>query len=668
MKGVFYSIAKRRVVVEEVPPPAPAPGRVLIRTLYSAISTGTEGHTVSLAKSPLKIIRERGRDALRLLSLAKDFGPRFVYYKARSRAEGLSPLGYSLSGVVLEDSGPFRKGELVVAVGGQWANHMEVVSVPHILIAKASREDLARELAFGAIASISLHAVRRAGIQPGERALVIGLGVVGQIVGRLLKIWDVEVDGMDLDPFRLKVARAGGIGTEPSGEYDVVFIAAPDRSGKVVNTAGRMVRDRGKVVALAPANYGFDWKDFYHKEVSLLVSRSYGPGRYDPLYEEYGQDYPIGYVRWTEGRNLAYVVKLIEERKLALEDVITHEFPVDEAPEAYDLITGAKEPFVGVVLKYPGEPDLKRIYVKRVPPRRKGVFNVAFVGAGSYAQGFILPHLKGRKDVGLVAVATSHGHTARSVAELWGFPIYTTDYREVLKMDEVDVVFVMTRHSTHARIVVEALKAGKAVHCEKPLAITPEELEDIQRTLEETKGFLSVGFNRRFSPHTERLLEALGRPFQMMYRIDAGPLPENHWIHYEGGRLVGEGIHFVDYAVAIGGMPTAWDVQPSGDGGAITLTWEDGSVASILYGTFGAKEEKERVEVMSGGRTLRILDFRRTEIGGKVFKTAVVDKGQRGMLEALFRGLREGRPPIPYEEVFTSHGILLRYRKDDSGR
>jgi len=232
-------------------------------------------------------------------------------------------------------------------------------------------------------------------------------------------------------------------------------------------------------------------------------------------------------------------------------------------------------------------------------------------------------------------------------------------------MDDVDIVFIMTRHATHSKLVVEALKAGKAVHCEKPLAITSEELEDIRRTLEETSGFLSVGFNRRFSPHTRRLLEALSRPFQMMYRTDAGPLPKEHWIHYEGGRLVGEGIHFVDYAVAIGGIPTAWDVQPSGDGGAITLTWEDGSVATILYGTFGAKEEKERVEVMSGGRTLRILDFRRTEIGKRVFKTAVVDKGQRGMLEALFRGLREGRPPIPYEEIFTSHGILLG---NDSGR
>lgn len=664
MKGVFYSIARRRVVVEEVPPPAPSPGRVLIRTLYSAISTGTEGHTVSLARSPLKIIRERGQDVLRLLSLAKDFGPRFVYYKARSRAEGLSPLGYSLSGVVLEDSGPFRRGELVVAVGGQWANHMEVVSVPHIMVVKANREDLARELSFGAIASISLHAIRRSGIQPGERALVIGLGVVGQILGRLLRVWDVEVDGMDLNPFRMEVARKGGIGTEPSGEYDVVFVAAPDRSGKVISTAGRMVRDRGKVVALAPANYGFEWKDFYHKEVSLLISRSYGPGRYDPLYEEYGHDYPIGYVRWTEGRNLAYVVRLIEERKLVLEDVITHEFPVERAPEAYDLITEGKEPFVGVVLKYPGEPDLKRIYVKRVPPKRKGVFNVAFIGAGSYAQGFVLPHLKGRKDVRLFAVATARGHTARSVADLWGFPIYTTDYREVLSMEEVDVVFVMTRHATHSRIVVEALKAGKAVHCEKPLAITLKELEEVRRTLGESRGFLSVGFNRRFSPHTERLLKALGRPFQMMYRIDAGPLPKEHWIHHEGGRLIGEGIHFVDYAVAIGGIPTAWDVQPSGDGGAAMMSWEDGSIALVLYGTFGAKEEKERVEVMSGGKTARILDFRRTEVGERVFKTATIDKGQKGMLDALFRGLREGKPPIPYEEIFTSHGILLGDKSD----
>ncbi|NPA80543.1 MAG: Gfo/Idh/MocA family oxidoreductase [Thermotogae bacterium] len=663
MKGVFYSIAKRKVVVEEVPPPPPQPGRVLIKVLYSAISVGTEGHTVSLAKSPVKILRERGGDVMKLLAMVKDFGPLFVYHKARSRAQALSPLGYSISGVVLEDSGPFKRGEPVVAVGGQYAHHMEVVSVPHRLVVKATREDRMRELSLGAIASVALHAVRRAEIQPGERALVVGLGVVGQIIARLLRIWDVDVYATDLDPFRREVASRGGVRTPSKPDtdaYDVVFIAAPDRSGAVVRLAGRAVRDRGKVVAVAPANYDFPWKDFYYKEVSLLVSRSYGPGRYDPTYEELGHDYPPGYVRWTEERNLQYVVRLVEEDKLDLSSLITHEFPVDEAPKAYELITSGREPFVGVVLKYPGEPNLKRVHISKLPPRRKGVFNVALIGAGSYAQGFILPHLKGRKDVQLFAVATSRGHTAKSAADIWGFPIYATDYREILRMDEVDLVFVLTRHATHARIVVEALEAGKAVHCEKPLAITYDDLMEVRRVLEDVRGFLSVGFNRRFSPHTRRLLSEMGRPFQMVYRVDAGPLPKDHWIHREGGRLVGEGIHFVDYALAVGGIPTAWEVVPSGEGGAVMLTWADGSVATILYATEGSKYgEKERVEVMASGKTAIISDFRITTIDGRRFRTSTVDKGQRGMLDALFEGLREGRPPIPYDQLFRSHEILL---------
>ncbi|NPB03318.1 MAG: Gfo/Idh/MocA family oxidoreductase [Thermotogae bacterium] len=663
MKGVFYRIAKREVVVEEVPPPSPRSGRVLIKVLYSAISTGTEGHTVALVKNPLKIVQERGREILKLLSLSKDYGFNFVLTKVKSRAYALSPLGYSVFGVVLEDSGPFRKGEAVVAIGGEYAYHMEVVSVPHNLAVKVSREDKGRELAFGAIASIGLHAIRQSGVQPGERALVIGLGVVGQIVLRLLRVWDVEAVGMDIDPFRRDVAAKEGFPTPTVVEenaYDVVFVAAPDSTGKVINLAGKAARDRGKVVALASANYGFQWKDFYYKELSILISRSYGPGRYDPLYEELGHEYPIGYVRWSEGRNLRYVVRLIEEDKLNLRNVITHEFPVEEAPKAYALVTERKEPFVGVVLKYGGQPDLKRVYVSKIPRKTKGTLGVAFIGAGSYAQGFILPILKRRKDIQFVAVATSQGHTAKSVASLWNFPIYTTDYREILKMEEVDLVFVMTRHSSHASIVTEALEHGKAVYCEKPLAINVKDLDVLKDILNEKGGFLMVGFNRRFSSHTVTLRSALKRPFQMLYRIDAGSLPKNHWIYREGGRLLGEGIHFVDYAIYLGGLPTSWDVQTSGDGGVINLAWADGSVATILYSTFGSKPEgKERIEVMSGGTTIIISDFRHTMVDKRSFKTKTADKGQKAMIDALLGGLREGKPPIDYNEIFRGHEILL---------
>ncbi len=664
MKGVFYRISDRKVVVEDVPPPRHRKGGVLIRTLYSAISPGTEGYTVSLVKGgPLKIFKERKEQVKDILRVFNDYGPFFLLNLIRARANALTPLGYSLCGEVLEGWGEFERGDLVVAVGGEFANHMEIVWVPENLVVKARRRDKAKELSFGALISISIHAIRRSGIAGGERALVIGMGIIGHIISRILKLWDVEVWGLDKEEYRLGFAEDGirTIFTDPPRDYfDVVFVCAPDKSGEVANIAGKSLREKGRVVAVADANFSFDWKTYYYKELELLISRSYGPGRYDPEYELGGRDYPIGYVRWTEKRNLEYAVKLVEEEKLKIQDLITHEFPIDLAPKAYEIITEKREKFLGIVLKYPQEKvEERRVYVLK-PLKRKGEVGVAFIGSGSYAKNFLIPEVKKIKEVKLVAVATSRGESAKSSAQNFGFSIYTTDYTEILKMDEVDVVFVVTPHATHGRITLEALRAGKAVFVEKPLTIYQDELEEIERFLCENGGYLTVGFNRRFSPHTEFLKKFIKRPFQLNYLVDAGKIEERHWIHREGGRIIGEAIHFVDYAVFLAGgeKPRAF-ISRSLDGGVIVLKWSDNSTATITYGTLGSKLKKEDITLMCGGKTVKVEDFRISYSDGHKFKTHFVDKGQAKLIRAFFEGLKDGKPPIPYDEIFISHKLLL---------
>ena len=664
MKGVFYRIFDRKVVVEDVPVPKHRKGGVLIKTLYSAISPGTEGSTISLVKGgPLKILKERREQVLDILRVFNDYGPFFLLNLVKSRANALTPLGYSLCGEVLEGWGEFEKGDLVVAVGGEFANHMEIVWVPENLVVKAKRRDKAKELSFGALISISLHAIRRSGVSGGERALVIGMGIIGHIISRILKIWDVEVWGLDKDEYRLKFAE-DGIKTitkdPPENYFDVVFICAPDKSGEVVNIAGKSLRDRGRVVAVADANFSFDWKTYYYKELEILVSRSYGPGRYDPEYEVGGKDYPIGYVRWTERRNLEYAVKLVEEEKLKIQELITHEFPIDLAPKAYDIITERKEKFLGMVLKYPqDEIEERRVYVLK-PLKKKGEIGVAFIGAGSYAKNFLIPEVKKLKEVKLVAVATSRGESAKSSAQNFGFSLYTTDYSEILKMDEVDVVFVVTTHATHGKITLEALKTGKAVFVEKPLTVYLEELEEVESFLSKKGGYFTVGFNRRFSPHTEFLKKFLKRPYQLNYLVDAGKIDEKHWIYREGGRIIGEAIHFVDYALFLAGAERPnFFISESGDGGVMVLKWADGSVATITYGTFGGKLKKEEITLMCGGKTVKIEDFRLSYSGKEKFKTPFIDKGQANLIRAFFEGLKDGKPPIPYDEIFLSHRLIL---------
>jgi polar amino acid transport system substrate-binding protein len=664
LKGVFYRISDRKVVVEDVPPPKHRKGGVLIKTLYSALSPGTEGSTISLVKGgPLKILKERREQVADILRVFNDYGPFFLMNLIKSRVNALTPLGYSLCGEVLEGWGEFEKGDLVVAMGGEFANHMEVVWVPENLVVKARRRDKAKELSFGALISISLHAIRRSGISGGERALVIGMGIIGHIISRILKVWDVEVWGLDRDEYRLKFAEDGikVISKDPPQNYfDVAFVCAPDKSGEVVNIAGKSLRDRGRVVAVADANFSFDWKTYYYKELEVLISRSYGPGRYDPEYEVEGRDYPIGYIRWTERRNLEYAVRLVEEEKLKIHDLITHEFPIEEAPRAYDIITERKEKFLGIVLRYPqGEVEERKVYILK-PLKKKGEIGVAFIGAGSYAKNFLIPEVKKIKGVNLIAVATSRGESAKSSAQIFGFSKYTTDYSEILKMEEVDIVFIATTHATHGKITLEALKAGKAVFVEKPLTIYPNELDEIEKFLSENGGFLTVGFNRRFSPHTGFLVKFLTKPFQLNYLVDAGKINEKHWIRREGGRIIGEAIHFVDFAIFLAkGEKAKIFILESGDGGVIVLKWTDNSVATITYGTFGNKLKKEEITLMCGGKTVKIDDFRVSYTDKEKFKTPFIDKGQANLIRAFFNGLREGKPPIPYAEIFLSHRLIL---------
>jgi len=694
MRQVVQDFRKGQIFVPEVPFPASRPGRVLVANRCSLISAGTERAKVELGRMSLAgrahARPEQFRQVLRTL---RTTGPLATYRKVRNRLESLSALGYSCAGKVLavgEEVEGLLPGDLVACAGAGFANHAEIISVPKNLCAKVPSGVSLEAAAYTTVGAIAMHGLRLARLSLGETVAIIGLGLIGQICAQIARASGCDVIGIDTDSQRNELARRLGADraltpTEAATDgaaVDAVVIAAATRSSEPIRLAARICRDRGRVVVTGDVGMTVPRNLYYAKELQLIVSRSYGPGRYDSTYEEDGIDYPIGYVRWTEQRNMEAVLRLMQQGLLDVSSLTTHRFPLEEADQAYNLISDKNNgsPHLGVLLIYPEETthlEMPRPSLAAALTQRNGPLSVSFIGAGNFAKDVLIPAFKRQRGVALRSVATESGLTARSVCDRFSFE-RPTSVEEIIQDPDVDAVVIATQHDSHAALAVQALRAGKAVLLEKPLALDGRQLAALVEAQAATGGTPTVGFNRRHAPAVRELskfLESRREPLSMLYRVNAGYLPKTHWTQTAagGGRILGEACHFVDLLHHLAGSPPLRvsasalldGDRYSGDNVSATITFADGSVGTLLYLANGSPSvPKEWLEISTGGHTARIDDFRSLQIdlaSGKRRRWSYRrDMGHEAEVKAFVAALAgEGELPLPFEEAVWSTAATI---------
>jgi predicted dehydrogenase/threonine dehydrogenase-like Zn-dependent dehydrogenase len=693
MKQVIQNFKSGELYVDEVPLPALSSGMVLVENQFSLISAGTERSTVKTAKANLLgKARQRPDLVAQVLQNIRKEGFQATLEKVRTKLDSLKALGYSTAGVVvgsMDTEGRFKPGDRVACAGQDYASHAEVVSIPQNLVARIPDNVSFEEASFTTLGAIALQGVRQAEPQLGESVCVIGLGLLGQITCQLLKANGCRVLGIDMSARLAGLARQLGADealTRDNADlknvvehftngygFDSVIITAAAPSNDPIELSAEIARKKGRVVVVGAVKMDIPRDPhFYRKELELRMSCSYGPGRYDVRYEEQGLDYPYGYVRWTEQRNMEAFLQLLSQKKLDLNTLITHRFDIDDAATAYDIVMGkVQEPHIGILLHYPANDKKFHTFTPMKSQEGGAALRVGFIGAGSFAQNYLIPPAK-QLGASLGTVVTSKGITAKNVATKFGFGKASTDSRDIIEDAGIDTVFIATQHDTHAAYTLESLKAGKRVFVEKPLAISVEGLEEI-RTFYETKGgFLMVGFNRRFSPVAQALkkeFEGVADPLVINYRVNAGFIPKEHWTQQAdtgGGRIVGEVCHFIDLLQFFtGSLPVRVFAESIGsdndrvkndDNVLITIRFQNGSVGTITYTAGGDKAmAKERVELFGGGRAGIIHDFRSGEIFyNNKAKTLKLDgKGHRQEVEAFLNAAKSGGPsPISFESIY----------------
>lgn len=702
MKQVLQNYKTGDLKIAEVPTPALMPGGVLVKNHYSLVSAGTERAVIEFAKQSLASKARSRPDLVRqVLSKIRTDGLISTYRAAMQRLDEPLPLGYSCSGEVIEVGRgveEFSKGDLVACGGGGYASHAEIDFVPKNLAVKIPDKVTTKEAAFVTLGAVALQGIRRAELTPGERVAVIGLGLIGQLTVQILNAYGFPTLGLDVSQRQLENAMKLGLQvgavigqddveklamTFSNGQgVDAVIITAATKSNEPIELAGGICRDRGRVSAVGNIGLDIPRSIYYEKELDLRISRSYGPGRYDPEYEEKGIDYPVGYVRWTERRNMEEFLRLIGTSRIDVKPMITHIFKIDDALKAYELIleNPDKEDFTGVLLEYdPAKEHQAKVVLETVPTFKRAnvpTVNIGLVGGGSFAKGTILPNLKKLGKVNIKAVATATGKSAQGIAKKYGCEYATTDYTEILDDGSIDLVIIATRHNLHAPIAIEALKRDKDVHVEKPLALNVDDLKAVIEAKRNSQGRLMVGFNRRFAPQARKAKEKFSQrktPLMIHYRVNAGYIPPDHWVHDPeegGGRIIGEVCHFVDflqflteaapervYASKIsGGASTIAE-----DNISITIDFADGSRGSILYTALGSKAlPKEYIEIFGGGRDVVINNFK---TGGLLSLTQ--DKGHYGEFKSFIEAIIHGKPsPIPVEELAL--GTLTTFKIHES--
>lgn len=723
MKQVAQSYRNGELALVEVPPPGAGIGHVLVRTVVSLISPGTEKLMLEMArKSLLGKARERPDLVRQALDKARREGIGPTIQAVLSRLDAPVPLGYSSAGMVIEVGEGIddcRSGDAVACAGAGYAVHAEFVSVPRNLYVpilrpwgahgpergqQSNEGSISLEAAaFTTVGAIALQGVRVADVRIGEVVVVIGLGLVGLLTVQLLKAAGCRVLGFDPKGVRCRLAELIGcdMATADNTELlehtaafvgghgvDAALITAGTSSNGPIELAARLCREKGRVVAVGAVNMDVPRRPFYEKELDLRLSRSYGPGRYDPLYEEKGIDYPYGYVRWTERRNMAAFLDLVVQGRVHVEPLITHRFPIERALEAYELITQDEQgEAVGVLLTYgsveshlgseDGIARLSRtVHISNTPKPTSDQVRIGMIGAGAFAKSVLLPILKCMRGVQLATLCTATGLSAQSTAKKFGFAACTTDPEAIFDDSQVHAVLIATRHHLHAPLAIRALQAGKHVFVEKPLALDEEQLHALLKAVDsDSAARLMVGFNRRFAPLTQRIkqvYETRKAPLAIHYRVNAGFVPPEHWLHdpHEGGgRIIGEVCHFVDWMHYLTGVAPRFVYAQALPGGGrhitednvlITVTFGDGSVGTIHYLANGdPRVPKERIEVFGNGVVAIIEDFqsgavfqqgKRMALGHRLWSRQ--DKGHAAELGAFMTAVKaDGRAPIPLESA-----------------
>ncbi len=710
MRQIVQKLKTGQLGVVEVPLPAVKKGSLLVRTYYSLISVGTESSTVKTArKGYIGKARERPQQVRKVADVIKTQGPAQAYRAVMHKLNSYSPLGYSCSGEVIDiasDLTGYEIGDLVACGGSGVASHAEIVNVPINLCVKLERNADLAQSAYNTLGAIALQGVRQADIRLGESCAVIGLGLLGQLTALLLRAAGIRVIGIDTDSTKVNIGArhsldlaldrgnfgiedrifdfTGGIGC------DAVIITASSDSLDPINFAGAISRKKGTVVVVGEVPTGFSREPhFYNKELQVKMSCSYGPGRYDRIYEEKGVDYPAAFVRWTENRNMQAFQELIYAKKIDVGYLTTHTFKLEEAPAAYDMILSESEPYLGILIDYDVTKKVdfenRKISIK---PSVSGLqpcsVCIGFIGAGSYAQSYLLPNVSKKNDVLLKGIMTTTGISSRSAAERYGFDFCTTNEKDIIENDDINTAFIATRHDSHAYYVMEALKAGKHVFVEKPLCLKIQELDDIKQCYKlsaKSHQHLMVGYNRRFSPLILKIKKELGQgPMAMAYRVNAGAIPKDSWIQdldVGGGRIIGEVCHFVDTLTFLcGSFPISVyasamaDPNNLNDTLNVSLTYQNGSIGNISYFANGNQRvPKERIEIFSHSAVAIVNDFRELTIyasGRKKRKKLLSqDKGQKEEVKQFVNAILNGVSElISFEEIYNTS--LVTFKISDS--
>jgi len=720
VKQIIQNFKSGELKVEDVPIPSLKAGGLLVRNISSLISAGTEKSAISVAKKSLAgKAKERPDKVKQVVKLFQNRGLVDTVKLVMERLNTSVPLGYSCAGEVIAvgaDVDEFQVGDKVACAGANYASHAEVVWVPKNLCVKIpiiknqisyieSTNDFLsfEEAAFVTLGAIAMQGVRQAEIMLGEKVAVIGLGLLGQITVQLLKAAGCEVIAADIESQKLQLAKELGADLTVKADdlkkatdqftnglgVDAVIVTAATKSNQPIELAGEIARQKGKVVVVGRIGMNVPRESYYQKELDIRLSMSYGPGRYNNEYEEKGHDYPYGYVRWTEKRNMESFLALVADGKINVKRLITQRFNIEEAIKAYDMLLHNNEPYLGVILEYNNKLKVAsealdtKVPIKstsHLASRTSQLVNVGIIGCGNYARGVLIPRIKQIHDVNIRGICTATGISARVVADKLNCDYCTTDYEEILSDEDIHAVIIATRHNTHAAIVIDALVARKHVFVEKPLAIDEDELNEIKKVhysllITHDLPNIMVGFNRRFSPHGQTLFNHFSdrkNPLIMNYRVNAGLVAKDHWIQdteIGGGRIIGEACHFIDFLQFISGAkPMTVFAQQIGshtsgitnDNYLITIKFSDGSVGSICYVASGdASLPKEQIEIFGDSRTAVINDFKKTELYAnsrkKIFKTRKQNKGQQHELFTFIDVVRNGkRAPISFESLYLT--------------
>ena len=687
----------------EVPNPVLGHGMILVKNYYSLISPGTEGSTVKAArKSLLGKARQRPQQVKQVIDVLKSQGPVQTYRTVMKKLDAYSPLGYSCVGEVIAvgpDVTQFKVGDFA-ACGGLSANHAEIVAVPVNLSVKINPKSDLRQACYNTLGAIAMQGIRQADLRLGETCAVIGLGLLGQLTCCMLRASGVKVLGIDVNEDMVSIAKQNSadlalLRNEPGIEgtidqftqglgCDAVIITAATSSLDPINFAGNLARKKGTIVIVGDVATGFDRDPhYYRKELQVKMSCSYGPGRYDPVYEEKGIDYPPAYVRWTEKRNMQTFQDLILTEKISISYLTTHTFKLQDATQAYDLIINQKEPAIGIIIEY--DHDKKhslnetRVNLKDFSTQLTSKLGIGFIGAGSYAQSHLLPNIPGEERKNLIGIMTQTGTSSRSTAERFDFSFCTTKIKDILENKDINTVFIATRHDSHAQYVEQALSSGKHVFVEKPLCLNFDQLERIKSIYLKltNRPALMVGYNRRFSPFVQKARKlASARPLAINYRINAGSIPKESWVQdmeIGGGRIVGEICHFIDTITFLcGSLPSSVygialpDKNHFNDTVQINLKYENGSIATISYLANGNKKlPKERIEIFFHGVSIVIDDFKTmtTYVKEQKKKQRLFsqDKGQKNEVKTFLEHIKNGQPgPIPFHELYSTSAASFK--------